>query len=461
MGDAGDSGGSTGGSGGTGGAGGSGGSVGGSGGIDGGVTYRLSIEFLGDGVGEVDDRFGSLCQDNCEITRPDQYQQVLSALPTNGTDSYFAGFGGDCSGISTCTLVMDGDKSVTVEFRTQLHNFVFLSSTTPYSNLGGAARYDEECNDLATLAGINTVTNDGYVAWTSDDNSLAIDRLGSTARGWVRLDGKPVADTMSGLLDSGEIYHSIRVDDLGVEHDNESVRTGTLADGSAAPDNCNNFRSDALGWYVTHGLNYGGPLYWTDGGVGSCVGGVRILCFGKTKSNPIVLEPVAGKLIYLSDLFTPNTTTTPDEVCAASAPAGAGTVRAMTTYWDVPGANFVTGTTLYVRPDGQAVGTGAEILEASAPGVQATVDNYLRTGVWQTGDGAYAYQDVESLVWIGDWNILRGAGTGTCNNWTTTTGSGAVGDYRSSGASFWNLEAGTGYPNRLCSNAYRFYCVEQ
>jgi hypothetical protein len=421
--------------------------------------HTLTIEFLGDVPGEIVSSLHTFtCEETCTRTLPEGHEDTYRALPVNGAGTYFGGFGGDCEGLGTCELVMDEDKHITVEFRTQTHNFVFLSSKGESTSHGGASKYDDNCNELATAAGINNTTNDAYVAWVSDSASLALERLGDTARGWVRLDERPVADTMEALL-AGEIYNPIRVDEWGVTYDNQIVGTGTLADGSASPDNCNDFRSEAAGYSFSYGTNYGGPTHWSETGTRGCQIGMKFYCFGTTLSEPVVLAREEGKLVYLSEPFRPNAEATPDEVCASSAPSGVGEVRAMVTYSGVPGAAVLNNPTRYVRPDGQFVGNGAEIVEAAAPGVQGTVDDYLRTGIWQAGDGRYLNES-DSWVWVGDINITRGVGTGACGDWTTPgPGSAIVGDYRRSNKFFWNLEGAS--PGRSCDNSYRFYCVEQ
>jgi hypothetical protein len=435
--------------------------VGGSGGATT-TMYTLTVEFIGDVSGKIRNSLSTFtCEQSeqpCTRTLPKDYEDTYHAQPENGAGTYFAGFGGDCEGLTDCELRMDEDKHFTVEFREQTHNFVFLSSRGQYTSQGfaGAAKFDEHCNELATAAGINNETNDAYIAWVSDDNSLALDRLGATARGWVRLDGKPVVDTVEDLL-AGKFFYSIRVDDAGAVHDDEIVGTGTLADGSAAPDNCDNWTSESSGYDFAYGDDAGGPTYWTESGTRHCYTSMKFYCFGTDFSEPVTLTPEEGKLIYLSEPYVPNPDTTPDEACAASAPPGTGEVRAMLAYNDKAGADVLSNGTQYVRPDGQLLGFGAEIVEASSPGVQATVDDYLPTGIWQTGDATYL-NEADSAVWVGDINMTR-AIAGDCDDFTSSTGSGTVGDYRDSGHGFWDQEYGDRYRN--CDTPHRLYCVEQ
>src|SRR5687768_5108600 len=161
--------------------GGSAGAQGGSAGAQGGsagssaAMLTLTIEFIGDVPGEVVNPLGFSCSETCTRTLPRNHEDTYRGRPENGTGTYFAGFGGDCAGIAECAITMDEDKHVTVEFREQTHNFVFLASRSEYPDIGGAEAFDESCNELATSAGINNATNDAYVAWISDDDSLAPD----------------------------------------------------------------------------------------------------------------------------------------------------------------------------------------------------------------------------------------------------------------------------------------------
>jgi hypothetical protein len=422
-------------------------------------TVNLTVDYLGQGTGVLQtDLAQVVCDKSCVKPYPLGTSINVIGLPTNGTDSYFGGFTGDCTGLTKCTLKFDQDRHITVDFRVQIYNFVFLSSTTLDNLVSGAAKYDIECNRLATNVGINNGTKDAYVAWVSDSKTLALDRLGTTARGFIRLDEKPVVDQVSDLL-AGRIHNPIRIDEKGALESSGSVRTATLADGSAAKDNCWDFLSNSDGYFMTVGSSSGGPVSWTDSARVNCLNNPRVYCFGKTKSAPLVITKSTGKLIFLSNTFTLGTMT-PDAACAASAPPGIGPVVAAATYTDTPGATFFEPTALYVRPDGVPIGTGAEIVATATPGSSGYAFGDLPTGIWQSGDGNFPIADSESYVWVGDSNITR-AGS-YCSDWTNAdkTYSARIGDYHTASSGFWNREGST-IAVRACDHAYRFYCLER
>lgn len=91
-------------------------------------------------------------------------------------------------------------------------NIAFVTSTTYNGDLGGLAGADQKCQALAEAAGLPANV---YKAWLSTSNENAKDRLGS-ARGWVRKDGKPFADTVADIV-SGKIFHPLRIDENGAD----------------------------------------------------------------------------------------------------------------------------------------------------------------------------------------------------------------------------------------------------
>jgi len=74
-------------------------------------------------------------------------------------------------------------------------NFVFATSTSYPADFGGLAGADAICNQHAGDAGLPGT----YVAWLSTTTVDARDRLAG-ARGFVRPDGLPFADTVDDAL---------------------------------------------------------------------------------------------------------------------------------------------------------------------------------------------------------------------------------------------------------------------
>ena len=78
-----------------------------------GRSFRLQANVAGGGTGTVSGD-GISCPGDCNEELAPGTSATLSASATGG--STFAGWSGDCSGTGTCTVVMDGDRSVTATF---------------------------------------------------------------------------------------------------------------------------------------------------------------------------------------------------------------------------------------------------------------------------------------------------------------------------------------------------------
>ncbi len=370
---------------------------------------------------------------------------TLAARTANGSNSFFSGWAGDCAAAGPfrdCQLTVDAPRSVTADFSSRDWNLAFVSSVPISPTLGSAEAYDIECNLLASAAGINNVAGTGYMAWTSSAASNAGSRLGS-ARGWVKMDGTPFADSQTALLSGNEIFQPLDLDETGMRRASEYVMTGTWPGGTANQDNCADW--GLFSAWVAVGSTAAGPVRWTYSYSRPCTASYRIYCLGTTRNVALTPPVAAGKKIWLSDgVFIPDPTTTPDDTCAADQP-GARAVVARTT---LPASATIDPASTYVRMNGQIVGTGAEIIAAG----------WLQSGIWQHHNGTYL-DYYEATVWSGSNGDLTALGTrdGTCNDWTYHGGSPAA---RISETAFidslwWNGWTGT------CSNWTRhLICVE-
>ncbi|HYQ26560.1 MAG TPA: hypothetical protein VER04_05050 [Polyangiaceae bacterium] len=384
----------------------------------------------------------------CSKAYPPGTTITLNAKATNGTLTRFAGWTGACSGIGqTCTFTLDGAKTVGASFVSRTNNLVFVSSATYDTNLGSAVAYDAKCNDLATAAGINNASGNGYIAWTSDSSSDATTRLGS-AQNFILMDGRPFGRTKASFLNDNAILYPIRLSEKGVDVGEAEVMSGTESDGTyASPEaTCNNWTGAvALSDGVLAGSSLGGPMTWGGGGVVACNKAKRVFCFSKTETAALAFTPATGKRIWLSSQYIHTTAADPDSHCALSMPAGVSSARALVAYSSAPASDALNPSTTYVRPDGVVVGTGAEIT-AQTP----------RSGVWQNADGSYVDEfDNGSVVFVGATSLTANGAT-TCNNWTDQSGSSSVvaGNFHTAGKNFWN------YISITCNVSSRLYCIE-
>src|SRR3954469_4157406 len=133
-------------------------------------------------------------------------------------DDTFQSFTVDCPGracqvTTSSTLVLDlrSDHQVIATFRAHI-NYIFVTSTGQSSSMGGLAGADAICLARAKEAGLG---GSRYVAWLSSSTVAAPSRL-AAARGWMRTDGLPVADSVESLID-GQIFYPPRLDEYGAD----------------------------------------------------------------------------------------------------------------------------------------------------------------------------------------------------------------------------------------------------
>jgi uncharacterized repeat protein (TIGR02543 family) len=397
------------------------------------------------GPGAITRGGASACNPSCpETTWHDNGTVVtLVATPVNASGYYFSGWSGACSGPShTCNVTMTQARSVTANFSPIVSNLAFVSSTAFAANLGGTAPYDAQCNTLATAAGINNVTSSAFIAWLSDLNSNAKLRLGATTRGWIRLDGKPFADTQLSLFTNSVLYHPLRLDESGFDAGSQPVMTGTLADGSTG-NSCSNWTGSGN---QTTGNSAFGPGGWTNWGGIACSTTARIYCLMKTSTAALTLTPEAGKRIYLSSAVTPGGGLPAfDNRCATDKPPGTGTVRALVATSSASALSRLLPGQRYVRPDGVFVASTADLSSGAL----------LTSGIWQDGAGAYL---ANQAVWTGATSPgVFGTAATTCNSWVSSSGSAITGLDHTTDMQWWNYSASTS-----CSSTFvRLYCVEQ
>lgn len=405
----------------------------------------LTVMVAGNGSGAVTSAPSGL---NCSSGTCTGYFQTGSSVTLtakSNVGSYFPGWtAGDCSGAGprrTCTVSMSQGRNATATFSNQTNNIVFVSSETFPATLGSVAAYDTECNRLATAAGLNNASNDAYVAWMSSGSSNAIARLGS-ARGFMRVDGRPFADDLASLA-AQKIYNPIRLDENGVDVGNEAVWTGTGYNGTNTTIYCQNWTSNAT--TATVGSTSGGPQLWTSNDTSSCIFARKVYCLMKTKNTPLTITPVSGKLIFVTNsyVFAYNGVGSADSICASSRPAGAGTVIAVLPTSTRSASSLFSTSTRYVRPDGQLVGTGLQIRSSN-----------LESGVWLTGDSQYVTNYV--TAWTGSVNLGDiPSSASICTDWTSSSGSVLIGDVRRSDTSWWSSTTAN-----CNASGVRFYCIE-
>jgi hypothetical protein len=369
---------------------------------------------------------------------------VLKAVPAPG--SYFQGWTGACNSPSrSCTVGNTSPNSVTARFSTIDHNLVFVSSKPYQMNTGGLAGADTLCQGQAQLAGLTGT----WKAILSDDSTNAFDRLvvpgtSTPSRGFMRMDGAPIGDTIANLI-SGPIWVPVVFDENGMPW-LQRVWTGTQAGGTRSND-CTNWTGVGSGFF---GDPYGGAVRWYYlGAAPACgCGGLSVYCAMTDKSSSISPVPVAGKKIWLSQAHfaSGGGLAAADAQCDGDKPAGVGAAKALLATTTTPASALLGADVTYVRPDGILVGKGADMADPMG----------LHSGIWQHSDGSYA--TTEEQVWSGSLGVDKtGTVASTCNDWMNNTGGMPfMGLPLFASGDWWHVEP----PAADCTQQAKLYCFE-
>jgi hypothetical protein len=411
----------------------------------------------------VSDPPGILCGSACSAEFLAGTRVTLDALTENGSESMFMLWTPEsgCSTDRRCQLgELNQSREVFAFFRTPF-NPTFASSTRVSPTLGGIQEYDRFCNELASRAGINTSAGDVYFAVMSDSSNAFRDRLGDFATTWELTDGSYYATTALDLFDRDVLLRSLDLDEYGAFISDQRERrflTGTLADGSPSPDNCNDWTDPGL--TATAGVAGGGPGSWLMGDTVSCSEPQHVLCTSARFVREMFFpDPGFRTRIWVSKTrFVPGTLT-PDEHCRLNLPPDVINAQALVAYtYRAARESLIFGSDVeYARPDGYIVGNADEL-----------VSFRTRTGIWQADDLTYLspFRTGSSPdVWTGQSDFDRlGTVESTCNDWTSTAGAGTTGRYDIHRRAFWGEpDSATGAPTRSVSCAdpagAHLYCL--
>ncbi len=315
-------------------------------------------------------------------------------------------------------------------------NYVFVTSTLTAPGDLGVEVADALCNEHARDAGLPG----RYVAWLSATGNDARDRIG-TARGWVRLDGLPFADTLEDLA-MGRVYYPVLYDESCRATESE-VWTGTDVHGMAS-ETCNEWAGDGMGkWGDARGTTEA----WTWSSTSPCRERKAVLCFGVDHTTPVMPTPVNGRRAFISTgWMVGGGLEGADARCADDAEAAglSGTFRALiatstasaASRFDASGANWV-------RLDGVPPAASPDDLFAA---------RFVST-ITQRADGMYELPGYER-AWVGAIDPTS-IGDETCSDWTDAEARGRNTDVLTAGKEAFEGSAGD------CSFAHGLYCLEE
>jgi hypothetical protein len=340
-------------------------------------------------------------------------------------------------------------------------NYVFVSSGTYVPGaLGGLEGADAICNGLAMDAGLAGT----YVAFLSSSTIDAIDRLG-TARGWVRPDGRPFADTQADLL--ARVAYPPRLDERGVDHVRDASEyarralTGSGATGRrhVVATTCGDYTDPSPALQGHTGAIDGTVIRWIDSTYSiTCNTPTRLYCLGIDRAVPVAFPAQTGRIAFLRHDWMPGGgIASADAACRDDAMrAGlSGTFAALiATTAAAAGSRFDPGRANWVTPEGLPVADTTFELMAGA--IQIPL-NVMADGTRTRGVSAAVFTGTGSTT-MGDerpGDVVM-AGGRTCGDWNVTTGFGGVGTAGQTGPGFFD----EGF-DVFCGSALGIYCLEQ
>ena len=292
-------------------------------------------------------------------------------------------------------------------------NYMFVSSVeVAPSTLGGLTGADGICQGLAEAAGLPG----NYMAWLSKEGDNAVDRLQATgARGWVRPDGLPFADSLSSLT-TGQVFYPPRIDeegnDVGVF---VGVVTGTSSQGEywSAFGDCDGY-TDTTG-QVAQGVADTGTVTWTLQSATACSIPSRLYCFGVDHDTPVEPAPVTGRLAFVTQAsFLPGGgLAAADALCETERATGGLTgsfLALLATETSSAASRFDASGSPWFRVDGVQIAQTTQAL---------LTDGNVMAGIHVTANGDYLGS---SASWTG-FDDITSVGAQTCASWTSTSSS--------------------------------------
>jgi hypothetical protein len=394
----------------------------------------------------------------CTATYPEGSMVTLTAAP--GPGFFFQSWSGHCSGTSTtCTVRLDRARTVGATFTPA--NLIFVtSSTRSLGSLGRLSAVQDNANQTCQSIAAGKGFAGNFIAWIHGPKTPLSQIAG--ARGWVRLDGKPFADTPSALA-AGQIFYPPLLDENGNRpvfnlHD-EDVLTGVEGDGitPVTSGTCHDWGSadDSLG--AATGDFTGGTGAWSNASYVDCEAAqnypFRLYCLGTRYQAVVKPTPTVGRLAFKTKgVFDVSSgVASADALCAAEAaasPLTAGrTFKALIATSSFSAlSRFDRGGAPWVRTDGVPLAASGWDLLAEIPLVVAPL-TVAADGITYSGN-----------------RVATGATDPTkiadlhCNDWSNTGGT----SFRAGGAVIGpRFFSGTGL---LCGSAAfagtRVYCLE-
>ncbi|MFT3925514.1 MAG: hypothetical protein QM778_23445 [Myxococcales bacterium] len=382
--------------------------------------YTVTITLQGDGQGGVSFNNGlAACDVSCvrKVFSGTSLTVTGQAKPYSKVASWSRA---GCTG-NSCSFTVTSDVSLTANINFA-HNLAFVASTEVPA--GGITAADNECKRLAGVAGLHPTQWIAYLGTEAPCPGQAsgschpTQRMGSS-RGWVNLQGEPIADTQADLKNRRWL-HPVYYNDTDW-HTTVAI-TGCAGGEVKAGSTCVDWTSssgnatwgspesvgDSAEYVFTHPCNDPWPYY----------------CFsiGENAALPAIAAPTGRLAFTTTTLWTAGGgLAAADKICqneacsagltgSANCASNPGTSRIfkafLATSTNTAASRFSATGSNYYRTD------GVLWMEAAQLGT-VTADNQL---VLKTGlnIGAAKQWLADSMPWVG-------TATDNCNNWTTAT----------------------------------------
>ena len=285
-------------------------------------------------------------------------------------------------------------------------NIVFVTSSTTSGDTGGLAGADTICNTRASEAGLDG----NFIAFLSTTTQDADARLAASgARGWVRVDGKPVLDQADDPL-----WYPVRVDETGTDvGGGVAVWTGLRSTVILPEANCTDWTVETGAGVSGFADAVGTAFHQAVSPNPSCSELQRLYCFQTDYDLPVTIEPETGRYAFFADVSWDGFggLDRADSICQSDADTAglSGTyLAALSTTTATARSRFNVDGATWVRPDGLPLAaTAADVFDAALFDVPLNLE----------ADGT----PVDSRdAWGPPW-LLTGASNETCANWTGTS----------------------------------------
>lgn len=430
-----------------------------------GLTYSLSVTLVtyGPTTGTLGSTpSGISCSAGCTqaIQLPAGSPVHLAVTGASGT---LMRWSGACTGTAaTCDLTMNAATSVRLVLNA--YNYAFVTSSTQAGDFGGLNPVDAglpAADSMCAQAAASANLPGTFKAYFSTASVSARSRLGS-ARGWIRVDGAPVFDTVT-KMDTGTMYYPLNLDENGQRAAAEQcVWTASSLDGTyygGTVGTCNGWTSAASTDFALIGV-----ASWESGGwsctntATRCNSSCAVYCLGTDLTAAVAAPTSTGRIAFLSTgTWTPSSgVAAANSLCnlEASGASLSGTYAALlatpTASAMSAGGFSLVGAT-WVRPDGVPVAANPSAFAVG--NLQSAIDVHADS----------TYQSVQSSVWTGASSpSIPGTDSTTCSGWTAADASAAYsstiqGKPNDLSTQFFDL---VGYATD-CSTPRQVYCLEQ